>query len=117
MDGCFGREHPINKLHERSLKVILNDYSSGFNILLENNKAICNDYRNIQALLIEVFKMKNELAPPIMKSTLNEKFNTYNLRNFLEFAMERKEPFGMVLKPSATVILNSGPFCRKASKK
>ena len=27
----------INKLHERSLRIILNDYSSDFNILLENN--------------------------------------------------------------------------------
>ena len=80
----------INKLHERSLRIILNDYSNDFNILLENNNDICNHHRNIQALLIEVFKMKNELAPPIMDSTLNKRFNTYNLRNFQEFATERK---------------------------
>ena len=49
----------INKLHQRSLRIILNDYSSDFNILLENNNDICNHHRNIQALLIEVFKMKN----------------------------------------------------------
>ena len=80
----------INKLHERSLRIILNDYSSNFNILLENNNDISNHHRNIQALLIEVFKMKNELAPPIMESILNKRFNTYNLRNFQEFATERK---------------------------
>ena len=80
----------INKLHERSLRIILNDYSSDFNILLKNNNDICNHHRNIQALLIEVFKMKNELAPPIMESILNKRFNTYNLRNFQEFATERK---------------------------
>ena len=80
----------INKLHERSLRIILNDYSSDFNILLENNNDICNHHRNIQALLIEVFKMKNELAPPIMESILNKIFNTYNLRNFQKFATERK---------------------------
>ena len=34
--------------------------------------------------------MKNELAPPIMESILNKRFNTYNLRNFQEFATERK---------------------------
>ena len=79
----------INKLHERSLRVILNDYSSDFNILLENND-ICNHHRNIQTLLTEVFKMKNKLAPPITDSTLNKRFNTYNLRNFQEFATERK---------------------------
>ena len=80
----------INKLHERSLRIILNDYSSNFNMLLENNNDISNHHRNIQALLIEVFKMKNELAPPIMESILNKRFNTYNLRNFQEFATERK---------------------------
>ena len=80
----------INKLHERSLRIILNDYSSNFNILLENNNDISNHHRNIQALLIEVFKMKNELAPPIMESILNKRFNTYNQRNFQEFLMERK---------------------------
>ena len=80
----------IKKLHERSLRIILNDYSSDFNILLENNNDISNQHRNIQALLIEVFAMKNELAPPIMESVLNKRFNTYNLRNFLDFAMERK---------------------------
>ena len=80
----------INKLHERSLRIILNDYSSDFNILLENNNDICNHHRNIQALLTEVLKMKNELASLIMESISNKRFNTYNLRNFQEFAMERK---------------------------
>ena len=75
----------IKKLHERSLRIILNDYLSDFNILLENNNDICNHHRNIQALLTEVFKMKNELAHPIMESILNKRFNTYNL------TMERKK--------------------------
>ena len=34
----------INKLHERSLRIILNDYSSDFNMLLENNNDICNHH-------------------------------------------------------------------------
>ena len=56
----------INKLHEWSLRTILNDYLSDFNILLENNNDICNHHINIQALLIAVFKIKNELAPSIL---------------------------------------------------
>ena len=104
----------INKLHERSLRIALKDYSSNFNTLLENNNDISNHHRKIQALLIEVFKMKNELAPPIMESVLNKRFNNYNLRNFQEFVTERKRN---VLKLSVTVIRNYGPFCQKASKK
>ena len=80
---CLRTSNNISKLHERSLRIILNDYSSG-------NNDICNHHRNIQALLIEVFKTKNGLAPPIMESILNKIFNTYNLRNFQKFATERK---------------------------
>ena len=75
----------INKLHNRSLRIKLNDYPSNFNLLLENNSSICNHHRNIQA-----FKMKKERAPPIMESILNKRFNTYDLRNFQNFATERK---------------------------
>ena len=39
----------INRLHERSLRTILNDYSSNFNILLENNNDISNHHRNKKA--------------------------------------------------------------------
>ena len=80
----------INRLDERSLRIILNDYSSDFHILLENNNGICNHNRNSQALLTEVFKMKNGLAPLIMESILHKRFNAYNLTNFQEIATERK---------------------------
>ena len=48
----------INKLHERSLRIMLNHNSSDFNILLEKNDGICNHHGNLQAWLIEVLKMK-----------------------------------------------------------
>ena len=59
-------------------------------MLLENSNDICNHHRNIQALLTEVLKMQNGLAPPIMKSILNKRFNAYNIRNFQTFVTERK---------------------------
>ena len=71
-------------------KVSSDNNSSNFSILLENNNDICNRNRNIHALLIEVFRMKNELAPSTMESILNKRFISYNLRNFQEFAMKRK---------------------------
>lgn len=71
----------INKLHEWLLRTTLNEYSSNFKILLGNKNDICNHHGNIQAFLTEVFKMKPELAPPIIESILYEKLNTYNLRS------------------------------------
>ena len=67
--------------------------------MFENNNDICNHRRNIKALLIEVFKMKNELVPPIMKSILNKRFKVYNL--WLSGACDgkkKKKSFDMVLK-------------------
>ena len=40
----------INKVHERALRVILDDYESDFETLLQNNNDICNHHRNIQTL-------------------------------------------------------------------
>ena len=92
MDVLFKNiEQHDNDLHDRSLRIVLNDYSSNFHELLENNNDICNHHRNIQTLFIEVFKMKNELAPPIMESKLNRRVNTYNLRNFPVFITDRKK--------------------------
>ena len=80
----------INKLHERSLRVIHNDETNDFNTLLEMNNEVTIHQRNIQVLMLEVFKIKYVLAPPIMNSTLIRRENIYNLRNFQEFETETK---------------------------
>ena len=79
-----------NKVHERALRVILNDHKSDFETLLQNNNDVCNHHRNIQTLLIEIFKIKKGFAPPIMESILKGRKNTYNVRNFQEFGREKK---------------------------
>ena len=56
----------INKVHERALRVILNDHESDFETLLQNNNDVCNHHRNIQTLLIEIFKINKGFAAPIM---------------------------------------------------
>ena len=80
----------INKVHERALRVLLNDHESDFEKLFHINNDVCNHHRNIQTLLIEIFKIKKGFAPPIMESILKGRNNTYNVRNFQEFEAERK---------------------------
>ena len=64
---CFRQtNNMINKLHETALK---------------SNDISCH-HRNIQMLMIELYKIKNELAPPIMDSMLNRRNITYNFRVF-----------------------------------
>ena len=56
----------INKVHERTLGAILGEDLSDFESLLQNNKGKCIHHKNIQSLIIETLKIKNELAPSIM---------------------------------------------------
>ena len=80
----------INKIHERALQLLLNDHASHFVTLLQNNNDTCNHHENIQTLMIEIYKIKNHLNPPIMDNMSERTNNTYNLRNFEEFATKRK---------------------------
>ena len=80
----------INEVHDRALRVILNDHESDFETLLQNNNDVCNHHRNIQTLLIEIFKIKKGFAPLAMGSILKWRKNTYNVRNIEKFEIERK---------------------------
>ena len=71
----------INKVHERAVRVILNDNDSDFEKLMQNNNDVCNHQGNIQTLLIGIFKIKKGFAPPIMGSMLKGRNNTYNVRS------------------------------------
>ena len=69
----------INKVHERALRVTLGDDLSDSESLLQNNKNT-----------IEMFKIKHELALPIMGSMFERRNDSYNLRNFQGSLTERK---------------------------
>ena len=70
--------------------MLLNDHESDSETLLQTNNHVCNHHRNIQTLLIEIFKIKKGFAPPIMGSILKGRNKTDNVRNFQEFEAERK---------------------------
>ena len=72
----------INRIHERSIRIISGDNESNFENLLEKNKEITIHQRNLQVLMIEVYKIINGYAPPIMDNFFIFRENTHNLRNF-----------------------------------
>ena len=51
-------------MQERALRLITNDYQSSFNILHE----FSIHQSNMQTLLIELYKITHQIAPPIMNS-------------------------------------------------
>ena len=64
------------------MTVILNDHESDFETLMQNSSDVCNNHKNIQTLLIEIFKIKKGFAPPILGSILKGRNNTYNVSDF-----------------------------------
>ena len=59
---------------------------------------LTTQHRNIQTLMIELFKIKYDLAPPNMDSMSNQRTNCYNFRNLQEFQSERKKTVFYVLE-------------------
>ena len=68
--------HRINKLHERALRIVYNDYKSSFQRLLEISNSFTIHERNIQSLAIEIYKVVNNLAPKIMNIVFQKNLNT-----------------------------------------
>ena len=62
----------VNKLHERVLRIVYQDYASSFTQLLEKDNLTTIHNRNIQSLATELFKVKNGLSPPFMDEIFKE---------------------------------------------
>ena len=77
--------HMINKLHERALRIVLHDHISNFETLLQKSNEIFSHHRNIQTLMIELYNIKNELAPPIMNSRLNKRNDILEISEILNY--------------------------------
>ena len=65
----------INRIHERSLRIVYNDNLSTFSELLEKDNSVTVHERNIQALATELFKVLHGLSPKIMNELFSIKQN------------------------------------------
>ena len=79
----------INSLHERALRITYGDKSFSFENLLKKGNSVSIHHRNIQALASEMFKVKNNIAPEIMKEPFASKMSFYDLRNNNSFKRRR----------------------------
>ena len=75
----------INQIHEKALRIVYQDNVSLFQELLEKDKSVSIHQRNLQALAIEVFKVKIGTAPKILVELFNCRSNNYSLRNPSDF--------------------------------
>ena len=76
----------IKHLHGRCLRLIYSDKKSSYENLLEKDNSVSIHHKNIQALAIEMFKVKHKLCPEITGDIFMERANNqYNLRNCSDF--------------------------------
>ena len=57
----------INRIHEKSLRVVYNDKKATFKELLDKDKAVSIHTKNFQILVTEMFKVKIGESPSIMQ--------------------------------------------------
>ena len=56
----------INSVHERALRITYNDSKSTFKDLLNKDNSVSIYHKNLQILTIEMFKLKNNMAPEFL---------------------------------------------------
>ena len=83
-----GLSKKINRIHEKSLRLVLNDHQSTLDEMLDtlNEKTI--HQQCIDRLLTEVYKFMNGYSPNIMNDVFHLRQNTYNLQNDHAFATD-----------------------------
>ena len=76
-------DNKINRIHEKALRIASQNKTYDFNTLLLEANSVSIHKRNLQLLLIEVYKTIQNLNPSFMKEIFVQKDMTYNLRNNL----------------------------------
>ena len=71
----------ISFLYERTLRITYVDRSFSFQDLLKKDNSVSIYHKNIQALTTKMFKVKNNIAPKIMKGLFALKLSPYDFRN------------------------------------
>ena len=60
----------INRIQERSLRIVYNDQISSFGTLLEKDNSTKVHHKNLQVLATEMYKIQQNIGPVIMKDIL-----------------------------------------------
>ena len=81
----------INKIHERALRIIHKDSTSNFQELLSKSNSVSVHQRNLQLLLIEIYKTVHNLNPTFTTQVFEEKNVAYTFRESNSLALPKVE--------------------------
>ena len=104
---CHSRlmKNEINRLHERFLRIIYIDKRSSFADLLAKDRSVIIHTRNLQVLVVEMFKVHKNISTELMQGSFCVKQTNYNLRNTHHFAV----PNVNYVYHGSESVLNIGP--------
>ena len=77
----------INKLQERALRLVYDDYGSTFEELLEKDNSFTVHHYNIQTLCIELYKVFTGQSQTIFSDLFERKNISYSLRSQPDFVI------------------------------
>ena len=60
----------INRMHERVLRIVYNDFKSSFEILLEKDGTVSVHVKNLQKLTTGMFKISKNFSLPLLSETI-----------------------------------------------
>ena len=106
----------INKIHERALRIIHKDSTSNFESLLIKNNSVSIHQRNLQLLLIEIYKTVNNLNPSFMAEVFVANGGRILFGEALILFYPRLGRTCMESILSGLLVKNYGRVCRKKSK-
>ena len=55
----------INNIHDKALKIAYKNFNLSFQELLIEDNSLKNHHKNLQKLVTEIFKVKNDLSPEL----------------------------------------------------
>ena len=83
---CYrGVTYKMNKIHKRSLRLLLKNYEDEFQDLLKSSGDISIQLRCISSLLTKAYKYIHVLSPEIMNEVFSTRANIYNTVQFNVF--------------------------------
>ena len=98
----------MEKAQERALRFVYEDFSSSYEDFLHKKTGIPSLHiRRMRIMAIEVFKILNELCPPVLSNLVQKRSSSYNFRytNILQVPTVKTNLFGKRSFKYATPVL------------
>ena len=84
----------IENIQKRTLRFVLNDYTSNYETLLNKSSKCTMEVRRLRLLALEVFRFVNKLNPVYMQSLLEKNVNSKRYKDDLKVPMRNSVTFG-----------------------